>query len=73
VIPFGDPLCDASAQIATLAPGELYQLEELWSGKGAKGVPLIGTYRVVGQPFLTVGPQSAPVTVELPRYEQSGT
>ena len=67
VIKYGDQICTLEALSRTLAPGEFYQFDELWSGKGPDGVPLIGTYRVVGQPFLTAGPQSAPVTVELPR------
>ena len=67
VIKYPDQICSADARSTTLAPGERFQLGEQWNGKGADGVQLIGTYRVVGQPFLTVGPQSEPVTVELPR------
>ena len=60
-------ICDASAQSTTLAPGELYQLVELWSAEGPDGQQLLGRYRVIGEPFQTVGPQSEPVIVELPR------
>jgi hypothetical protein len=57
-------LCALSALIMRVAPGALSTIEERWDGKDGDGVPLIGAYRVVGQPFLTAGPQSAPVTVE---------
>ena len=67
VLTAGEQICTMEARGTSLAPGESYQLNELWSGKGADGAPLIGTYRVVGQPFRTAGPQSAPVTIELPR------
>ena len=67
VIDFGSQICTLEAQSATLAPGGRYQLDEFWNGKGADGAPLVGTYRVVGEPFRTAGPESAPVTVELPR------
>ena len=67
VVPAAEQICTLEARSTTLAPGESYQLEEVWNGQGADGAPLIGTYRVVGQPFRSAGPQSAPVTVELPR------
>jgi len=67
VLTAGEQICTMEARGTTLAPGESYQLNELWSGNGWDGAPLIGWFRVVGQPFLTAGPQSAPVTIELPR------
>jgi hypothetical protein len=41
--------CAAMAFSVTLAPGENYQLNEIWDGKDASGVRLIGAYRIIGQ------------------------
>lgn len=54
-----------SALIVELAPGEFYRFDEQWDGADKNGIPLTGTYRIIGEPFSTTGPQSAPVTVEL--------
>ena len=59
--------CALISRPLTLTPGERYQFDEIWDGKDANGIQLIGTYRVVGQPFFNVGPQSAPVTIQLPQ------
>ena len=60
-----EQVCDLLSRPLTLAPGERYRFDESWDGKDASGIQMIGAFRVVGQPFLNSGPQSAPVTVQL--------
>ena len=61
-----DQICAAISLPVTLAPGQSYNFVEQWDGTVSNGERVSGTYRVVGQPFLDQGPQSAPVLVEFP-------
>jgi hypothetical protein len=60
-----EQVCDLASRPFTLAPGERYQFDESWDGKDASGTQMLGAFRVIGQPFLNSGPQSASVSVQL--------
>jgi len=59
-------ICAAFSRRVTLAPGQLFSFHDQWDGRDSNGVRVSGTSRVIGQPFLDHGPQSAPVTVQFP-------
>ena len=61
-----EQVCPLFSQQTTLAPGQTFSFHDRWNGTDSNGRLLSGTYRIIGQPFLDHGPQSAPVLVQFP-------
>lgn len=59
--------CSLALIQVTLRSGQSYDYRNQWDGRDASGAQLSGPHRVIGAPFFDQGPQSEPVTVELPR------
>lgn len=57
--------CSTGAALVTLGPGEKFDYDDSWDGKDATGTKLAGGYRIFGQPFLSSGPQSEAVLIQL--------
>ncbi|MBC8089346.1 MAG: hypothetical protein H7Z40_18945 [Phycisphaerae bacterium] len=66
-IPLPIQTCAAIKITVTLVPGGIHRFTDQWDGRDRNGTRITGTYLIIGQPFSDSGPQSAPVTVQLPQ------